>query len=84
MTSSLLDVDANASHASMLQHDLGDLFGEGLDKFDMAAADDESDRVEDDVVGEDRAHVVRVRAGPSHQSFDLEKDALLRVARSKS
>ena len=64
----------------MLQHDLGDVLGECLDKFDVAAADDELNRVEDNVVGEDRAHVIRVRAGPSHQSFDLEEYALLRVA----
>ncbi len=42
-----------------LQHERGDLFREGLDKIDMAAADDEPDRIEDDVVGKDRSHVVR-------------------------
>ena len=76
----LLDVDANISHASMPQYDRGDLLGESLDKIDMAAADDETNRVENDVIGKDRAHVVGVRAGASHQSFDLEQYALLRVA----
>ncbi len=43
----------------------------------MAAAYDKSNGVEDDVIGEDRAHIFRVRAGSPHQSFDLEGDALL-------
>ena len=64
----------------MPQHDRGDLLGERLDEIDMAAADDESDRVEDDVVGEDRAHVFRMRAGAPHQSLDLERHALLGMA----
>src|SRR5271168_4989647 len=43
----------------------------------MPASDDKPDHVEDQVVGKDRTHVVRVRAGPPHQSLDLENDALL-------
>ena len=60
----------------MLQQDRGDLFRERLDKIDMAAADDKTDRVENHVVGKDRAHVVGMRAGAPHQSLDVEDDAL--------
>ena len=59
------------------KQDRSDLFGERLDKIDMAAADhDQADGVENDVVGENRAHVVGMRAGAPHQSLDIEDDAL--------
>ncbi len=76
----LLHADANASHASMPQHDRSDVLGQGLDKIDMAATDDKPNRVEDDVVGEDRAHIVRLRAGASHQGLDVEDYPLLQAA----
>src|SRR5690348_1089992 len=59
----LADVDADAAHARVLQENRGDLFGEGLDKIDMAAPDHEPDRVENQVIGEDRPHVSAMRAG---------------------
>src|SRR4029077_9179531 len=70
------DVDANAAHPCMPQKDRGDLLGERLDKIDMAAPDHEADGVENDVVGENRPHVVRVRSGAAHHSLDVEDDAL--------
>ncbi len=80
MTSSFRTLTRTLRTRACREHDRGDLLGESLDEVDMAAADDKPNRIEDDVVGEDRAHVFRVRAGSAHQSFDLEHHALLGVA----
>src|SRR6185437_2075566 len=53
-----------------------ELFRKRLDEIDMAAPDHETDGVENQVVGKDRAHVVRVRAAAPHQRLDIEDDAL--------
>ena len=42
----------------------------------MAAPHDQPDGVENDVVGENRAHIVGMRAGATHQRLDIEDDAL--------
>src|SRR5262249_42775446 len=70
------DADPNAAHPRMLQKDRGNLFGERLDEIDVAAADHEADGVENDVVGENRPHVVRVGSGAAHHGVDVEDDAL--------
>src|ERR1700722_8950639 len=72
----LADVDANAAHPHMLQEDRSDLFGERLDKIDMAAPDHQTYGVKNQVVGKNRTHVVGMRAGATHQSLDVEDDAL--------
>ena len=72
----LPNIDSNAVYPRVLQQDRGDLFRERLNKIDMAAPDDEADRVQDHVVGENRTHIVRVRAGAAHQSLNIEDDAL--------
>ena len=76
----LLNIDANASHARVFQQYRCDPLSESLNEIYMAAADDQTNRVENDVIREDRAHIVRVRASPSHQRFDLEHHALLTLA----
>src|SRR5579871_341482 len=76
----LPDIDANAVYARVLQYERRHLFRERLDKIDMASADDELDRVDDKVVGKDRAHVVRLRAGTPHQRLDFEHDTLMDAA----
>src|ERR1700677_77719 len=72
----LADVDPNAAHPRMLQEDRSDLFRERLDKIDMAAPHDQANGVENDVVGENRAHSIGVRAGATHESLDVEDDPL--------
>ena len=46
----------------------------------MAAPRHEPDRVEDHVVGKNRAHVVGMRVDPPHRRVDIETDALLAAA----
>ena len=40
------------------------------------ADDNEPDRIEDDVVGKDRSHVVGMRGGAANQGVDVEQDSL--------
>ena len=42
----------------------------------MAAPDDQTDRVENDVVGENGTHIVGMRAAATHESLDVEDNAL--------
>ena len=60
----------------MLQHDRGDRLGDGLDEVDMAAAEDDPDGVEDDVVGDDGAQVVGVGGGAGDGGVDVEQQTL--------
>ena len=56
----LLDPHPHFPDPRVLQHDRGDLLGDGLDEVDMAPAEDDPYGVKNDVVGDDRAHVVSV------------------------
>ena len=76
----LADADAQASHARVFQHRVRDLLRKGLHELHVAAPDGEPDRVQNDVVGEDRAHVVGVTRGAAHRDLDVEHDPLRRDA----
>ena len=61
----------------MLEDHGGDILGDGLDEVDVAASDDEPDRIQDHVVGENRAHVVGVSDSARDRGLDIEENALL-------
>src|SRR5271156_5161441 len=72
----LLDPDAHPADARILEDDLGHVPGDGLDEIDMAPAGYEPDCVQDDIVGEDGAHVVGADRRALNRRLDIEHDPL--------
>ena len=64
----------------MSQERRRDLFGQCLDQGDMAAAQDQLDRIDDEIIGEDIAHILGLRAGAADIDIDVEADALRMAA----
>ena len=79
-TSSFSTCTFTALHALVQQHHLGEALGDRLDELDMAGGEDHFYRIHDDVIGEDRAHVVAADGDARHIDVDIEAHALRAAA----
>ncbi len=68
--------DLHFPRAFVAQHDGGHRLGECLNELMMALRSNDPDRVENHVVGENRAHIREVAAGAPNQRLDVERNAL--------
>src|SRR5579883_209935 len=59
---------------------IGNALGERLDEIDMATAQDQLDRIDDQIIGEDVAHIFGLMGGATDIDVDIEAHALRAVA----